>query len=64
MKTYLFDVKLNAALRVKANSRAEAVTKLRDMLDCAEANFGAIDGDPLTGEVSLAAPPQLVEKGE
>lgn len=51
---YSFDVKLFAAIRVKAQSRAEARKMLLDALDCADANLGAWpSGDPILCEVSL-----------
>lgn len=52
--TYLFDVKLFASLTVTAKNRKDAKRQLRELLDCASANFGADDaGNPLIGEVSL-----------
>ncbi len=58
MKEYAFDLRLKAAIRVKAASLADAIKALQAELDCAEANFGAWpDGSPIIGEVSLAAIP-------
>lgn len=53
---YAFDVQLIAAIRVKAASREQAETMLRELLDCAETNFGAWpDGSPAIGETSIPA---------
>lgn len=51
---YLFDFDLRGALRIRAGSEAEARKKLTALLDCAETNFGSIDGEPMVGETSLA----------
>jgi hypothetical protein len=54
---YAFDVKLFAAIRVKATSEAEARQMLKDHIDAADANLGAWpNGDPITCEVSLDDP--------
>ena len=51
---FAFDVKLFAAIRVKANTEAEARAILKAAIDCAEANLGAWpDGSPILCEVSL-----------
>lgn len=51
---YAFDVKLFASLRIRAANRKEADAKLRDLLECATARFGADEkGDPRYMEVSL-----------
>jgi hypothetical protein len=52
---YLYDVKLFASLRIRATDRKSADAKIRDLLDCATANFGWDNefGRPLIGEVSL-----------
>lgn len=50
---YLINVKLMAAIRIKATSKKEARFRLTALLDCADANFGAFEnGDPITGEIS------------
>ena len=65
MNEYAFDCVLTVALRVKANSEAEARAILKDNLDIADSNFGAWpDGSPILGEASLAsdlAEPALYE---
>lgn len=59
---YLFDVRLLASIRVEAKSEAEARAMLSKVLDCADANFGAWpNGDPVTGECSIAGEASLVE---
>ncbi|MDN7537055.1 hypothetical protein [Burkholderia cenocepacia] len=51
---YAFDVKLFAAIRVKANSVAEARDKLNECVQEADANLGAWpDGSPILCEVSV-----------
>lgn len=50
---YAFDVKLFAALRVKAHSEKEARELLAQALDCVTINCGAILGEPLIGEASI-----------
>jgi hypothetical protein len=53
MKSYLFDVKLFASIRIKAESEEAARRELGAVLDCAEVNFGAdSNGNPVTGEAS------------
>ena len=64
MHEYLFDVKLFASIRVKANSEAEARAMMIEALECADANFGAWpNGDPILAEASLDEPAndELVE---
>lgn len=57
MHEYLFDVKLFAAIRVTADTEAEARQMMRDCIDCATANLGAWpNGDPIICEVSLDEP--------
>lgn len=53
MNEYLFDVKLFATIRVRADSEAEARTLILDHLDCACVNAGAWpNGDPILFEAS------------
>ena len=62
MNEYLFDVKLFAAIRVKAASEAEATATLKDMLDSASCNLVAFpSGDPILCEASIDGDPDLVE---
>jgi hypothetical protein len=50
---YAFDVKLFAAIRVKAKSEAEARAMMRECISAATANLGAWpNGDPIVCEVS------------
>lgn len=62
---YAFDVKLFAAIRVRAETEAQARKVLEELLDCASVNFGAYDGgDPIVSEVALCTddgPPFLYE---
>lgn len=60
---YMFDVKLFATIRVKAATVEEARGKYVRLLDCATANLGMLDGEPLLCEVSLDEPEndELVE---
>jgi hypothetical protein len=54
MTEYAFDLKLDVAMRVKADTFEQAVAMLKDTLDCAQANFGAWPcGEPVTAEASL-----------
>lgn len=54
---YLFDVKLFAAVRVRADSEAEARQMMRDRIDASTANLGSwASGDPILAEVSLDEP--------
>lgn len=62
MKNYLFDVKLCAAIRINANSEAEARATIADVLDAASCNAGAWpNGDPILFEASIDGVPSLVE---
>lgn len=55
MKEFLFDMKLFASIRVKAETEDEARAMIVEAMNCADANFGAWpNGDPITGECSLA----------
>lgn len=56
MKTheYAFDIKLVAAIRVKAPCAIDGVDELRRLLCSTTANLGAFaNGDPIVCEVSL-----------
>lgn len=54
MTDYAFDLKLDVALRVKADTFEDAVRLLKEKLDCAEANFGSWpNGDPIVAEATL-----------
>ena len=56
MHEYLIDCDVKVALRVKANSAAEARKMVDDLIACADANFGAWpNGDPATGEATVHA---------
>lgn len=62
MTEYAFDIKMFAAIRVKANSEKEARKMLAEALNCADANFGAWDnGDPIMGEASIDGHASLYE---
>lgn len=51
---YLFDVKLFASIRVKAESEKDARRLLEDSIACNTANLGAWpNGDPILCEISL-----------
>lgn len=51
---YLFDVKLFAAIRVKARSEGEAIDMMMRHINANTANLGAWpNGDPITCEVSM-----------
>lgn len=53
-REYAFDVKLFAAVRVRAARLSDAIAMVRAALDCADANLGAWpSGDPIMAEVSL-----------
>lgn len=53
-KEFAFDVKLFAAIRVKASSEHEARQIIREHLHCADANFGAWpNGDPILAEATV-----------
>jgi len=52
---YAFDVKLYAAIRVRAESVEAARELLDETVQAADANFGAWpDGEPILAEVSVA----------
>jgi hypothetical protein len=54
---YLFDVKLFASIRVRAESEDQARRMMREHIDAADANLGAWpNGDPILCEVSLDEP--------
>ena len=54
MHEYAFDVKLFAAIRVKATSLKKARDLLREHVTCASANFGAWpSGEPIVAEASV-----------
>lgn len=62
MTEYAFDITLAGAVRVKAETLAQAQATLREVLDCADANLGAWpNGDPILAEVSLQGSPYLYE---
>ena len=64
MPNYLFDVTLNAAIRVDPVDEAQARLLLEETLDAASINLGAWpNGDPVLGEASLSLenPPKLAE---
>ena len=59
---YLFDVKLFASVRVKAEDENAARKMLNDVFDCADINAGAWpNGDPVTGEASQDGEADLIE---
>jgi len=54
MKDYGFDLKLDIALHIKAESYEDAKRILKEKLNCASANLGAFDnGDPILAEATL-----------
>jgi hypothetical protein len=62
MHEYLFDVKLFAAIRIKAETEADARAKLNKIFDCADANFDSDEnGGSVTGEASQDGDADLVE---
>lgn len=62
MTEYAFDLKLDVALRVNAETQEQAIAMLRDVLDCADVNLGAWpSGDPITAEASMNDVPTLYE---
>lgn len=62
MHEYAFDVKLWAAVRIKAESEKEARRILSSHLDCVEVNLGALpNGDPLLAEASSEGDADLFE---
>jgi hypothetical protein len=59
---YAFDIKLLAAVRVKATSEREARRMLNDYLQAADCNFGAWpDGSPILAEASIDGEADLYE---
>ena len=62
-KTYLFDVRLFASIRVPAENLADARRQLRDKIECAECNFGTWEnGDPIIAEATIDDDcPELIE---
>jgi hypothetical protein len=50
---YLFDLILSCSMRVRADSVEEGKRKLAELFNCADANFGMLDDQPATAEVSL-----------
>ncbi|KAB0269043.1 hypothetical protein [Microvirga brassicacearum] len=62
MREFAFDLKINAAIRVRAATEADARGLLIAALDCADTNFGAWpNGDPITGEASLDFDPDCMD---
>lgn len=61
MHEYLFDVKLFASFRFKAENAAEARRLLAEALDCASINAGEINGCTLVGEASVDGAADLIE---
>ena len=56
---YLFDVKLFAAIRVKASSEKEARAMMVEAIECNTGNIGEWpNGDPIMCEVSLDDNPE------
>jgi len=54
LKAYTFDVKMFAAIRVKAESEDAARELVRENLECADCNGGAWpDGSPILFEASV-----------
>jgi hypothetical protein len=65
MKEFLFDVKMQAAIRVQAETEEEGRKMLGEALDCADGNVGSWpNGDPITCEISMAEDPQLAEASD
>lgn len=58
---YLFDATVTTSVRIRAHNQKEARAKLAGLLDCASANFGALDGQPVVAEASLEGRAALVE---
>lgn len=57
MHEYLFDVKLFASIRFRADSEEHARAMMREHIDCNTANLGAWpSGEPILCEVSLDEP--------
>jgi len=62
MKEFLFDMKMQAAIRVTAETETQARKMLDESMDCAEGNLGAWpDGSPILCEISMSEDPQLAE---
>jgi hypothetical protein len=64
MHEYVFDVKLFAAIRVKAESEEQARAMLKSAFNCADCNAGSWpNGDPILFEASQDEPEndELVE---
>ena len=62
---FTFDAKLFAAFTIEAPDRATAEKWLREALDCADINAGALpNGDPIIGEASLDGELDAVEDCE
>jgi hypothetical protein len=59
MREYAFDMKLWAVARVKSTNKAEAIKKLKDVVDCIDIGFDK-DGVKLT-EASSEGEPDLIE---
>ena len=54
MPQFTFDMKLDAAFTVEATTPEAAEAMLKEILDCADINAGALpNGDPLVGEATL-----------
>jgi hypothetical protein len=59
---YAFDVKMNASLRVQAQTQTQAKQIMQHTLQCADANLGAWpDGSPILAEISMDGEPDLYE---
>ncbi|WP_205804183.1 hypothetical protein [Burkholderia sp. Ac-20365] len=58
---FLFDVKLDASIRLRAPSEAAAREALRECLNCGDANLGEILGQTIVCEVSLNGEAELAE---
>ena len=54
MNEYLFDVKLSAAVRVRAQTESQARSMVHNYIDASIANFGAWpNGDPILAVVTI-----------
>lgn len=64
MKRFVFDVKLFATVRIRANSEEEARRALRGEIDGAEISVGMDPGgDPITAQLSVDDEnPELIEE--
>lgn len=61
-KEYLFDVRLLATIRIKADSQVKAEATIRDILEAASCNAGSWpDGSPVLFEASVDGKLDLVE---